>query len=91
MAIAIIFELFFLFVIICSHISDCAEYKLGGSAALSFLFTITFTVGLTLGIISMSNEDKPEAIEVYRGNTELEITYRAGVPVDSTVIYKIKK
>ena len=30
------------------------------------------------------------AIEVYRGNTELEITYKNNIPIDSIVIWKQK-
>ena len=30
------------------------------------------------------------AIEVYRGNTTLEITYQDSVPIDSVVVYKNK-
>lgn len=37
-------------------------------------------------------EDKmPQAIDVYRGKTTLEITYRNGVPVDSVVVFKTEK
>ena len=30
----------------------------------------------------------PSAIDVYRGRTVLEITYRNGVPIDSAVVFK---
>lgn len=30
----------------------------------------------------------PPAIDVYRGKTTLEITYKDGVPVDSVVVFK---
>ena len=30
------------------------------------------------------------ALDVYRGKTTLEITYRDSVAVDSTVVYKVK-
>ena len=33
---------------------------------------------------------KPTALDVYRGKTTLEITYRDSVAVDSVVIYKTK-
>ena len=33
---------------------------------------------------------KPKPIDVYRGNTALEITYKDNVPVDSVVIWKGK-
>lgn len=36
-------------------------------------------------------EQKPSAIDVYRGNTELEITSVNGTPIDSVVVFKNKK
>ena len=33
---------------------------------------------------------KPSALDVYRGNTELEITSVNGVPTDSVVVFKEK-
>lgn len=33
-------------------------------------------------------ENKPTAIDVYRGKTTLEITYRDKVPVDTVVVLK---
>lgn len=48
--------------------------------------------GITLGIlltVSVYNKEiKP--IEVYRGNTTLEITYKDGVAIDSIVVWKNK-
>ena len=32
----------------------------------------------------------PTALDVYRGKTTLEITYRDSVAVDSVVVYKVK-
>lgn len=43
----------------------------------------------TFLIITAYNE-KPKAIDVYRGNTTLQITYEDGVPVDSVVVFKEK-
>ena len=37
------------------------------------------------GIISIST---PQAIDVYRGRTTLEITYKDSVPIDSVVVFK---
>ena len=47
---------------------------------------IGFIIGLLL-IIGYINS-RPKAIDVYKGNTTLEITYKDGVPVDSTVVWK---
>ena len=35
-------------------------------------------------------ESEPTALDVYRGKTTLEITYRDSVAMDSTVVYKVK-
>jgi succinate-acetate transporter protein len=35
-------------------------------------------------------EEEPTALDVYRGKTTLEITYRDSVAIDSTVVYKVK-
>ena len=35
-------------------------------------------------------ESNPTALDVYRGKTTLEITYRDSVAVDSIVVYKMK-
>ena len=32
----------------------------------------------------------PSAIDVYRGKTTLEITYRDSVAIDSTIVYKVR-
>ena len=53
-----------------------------------------FFLGLMLasGIIGMSllfyNRECPSAIDVYRGKTTLEITYKDGVPINSVVVFK---
>ena len=48
---------------------------------------MTIEVGLLADIIG---EPKPSAIDVYRGNTELEITSVNGTPIDSVVVFKEK-
>lgn len=55
-----------------------------------------FGWGLVIGavayffLITTFRVNEPEAIDVYRGKTTLEITYRDSVAIDSTVIYKMK-
>ena len=46
---------------------------------------MTIEVYLLADIIG---EPKPSAIDVYRGNTELEITSVNGTPIDSIVVFK---
>ena len=41
-------------------------------------------------LICVINE-QPKAMDVYKGITTLEITYRDGVPMDSVVVFKYKE
>lgn len=59
------------------------------------LFIMNTIVGLVCfflgGIFTYIDFGKrPTAIDVYRGKTTLEITYRDSVAIDSTVVYKVK-
>lgn len=53
-----------------------------------FLSGIGFFLGI--GLCSLDTKDKPTALDVYRGKTTLEITYRDSVAIDSTVVYKVR-
>ena len=53
-------------------------------------FTIVFSCWALASLISLIEYDNPSAIDVYRGKTTLEITYRDSVAIDSTVVYKMK-
>ena len=48
---------------------------------------IGFIIGLLLLIIGYINS-RPRAIDVYKGKTELRITYEGNIPVDSAVVFK---
>ena len=45
---------------------------------------------ICLAFILADIGDAPTALDVYKGNTELKITYEGKVPVDSVVIFKKK-
>lgn len=47
---------------------------------------VGFITGLLL-IIGYINS-RPRAIDVYKGKTELRITYEGNIPVDSAVVFK---
>ena len=53
-------------------------------------------MGIIMGIMAIvvkEHEEErttPTPLDVYRGKTTLEITYRDSVAVDSTVVYKIR-
>lgn len=57
------------------------------SDAQTFIALLLFGTGAIIvheGVQSL----EPSAIDVYRGNTTLEITYRDGIPVDTVVVFK---
>lgn len=55
------------------------------------IIMITITACSIISMFLMfSHLSKPKPIDVYRGNTTLEITYKDNVPVDSVVIWKGK-
>lgn len=53
-------------------------------------------VTIVIGVIESQKmkieylEAQPTALDVYRGKTTLEITYRDSVAVDSVVVYKVR-
>ena len=51
------------------------------------LIGILSIVAITLIVLQLS---EPKPIDVYRGKTTLEITYKDSIPVDSTVVWKNK-
>lgn len=54
------------------------------SATLVIIFVAALYVLLVISVC------KPKAIDVYRGKTTLEITYKNNVPIDTVVTYKDK-
>ena len=64
----------------------------GGSSFDAGVFigvVITMSVVLELCLISnIIEKQKPSALDVYRGNTELEVTYVNGTPIDTIVVFK---
>lgn len=52
------------------------------------MILIVFEVNLLSNII---RKPTPSALDVYRGNTELEITSINGTPIDTVVVFKKKK
>ena len=51
--------------------------------------SLTVAVLMFTSILETKNPH-PTALDVYRGKTTLEITYRDSVAVDSVVVYKMK-
>lgn len=57
---------------------------------------IVLAIGGILGVIGAIghqvelDKNTPTALDVYRGKTTLEITYRDSVAIDSIVVYKVR-
>lgn len=53
---------------------------------------LDWVVGAIAGVLlyQIIVSDIPTALDVYRGKTTLEITYRDSVAIDSMVVYKVK-
>ena len=82
-SIIILVATFLLFVLMLIVTEDDAVFVWIGS--------LSFTVAVLMftGILETKNPH-PTALDVYRGKTTLEITYRDSVAVDSVVVYKMK-
>ena len=48
----------------------------------------SFILSLGILILLAFSLNEPKAIDVYRGKTTLEITYKDKIPIDSTVVWK---
>lgn len=68
-------------------IYDSIKYDNSSINVISFFLCIFILIIL---ITTLSLKEKPKAIDVYRGKTTLEITYKDGIAVDSTVVFKNK-
>ena len=52
------------------------------------LYKSVFIALSVYGIIGFINWNKPTAMDVYRGRTTLEITYKDSVATDTVVVFK---
>ena len=78
---------FLIFLIICSVLAIAIKDEVG-SRVLSFL-TGAFMILCIAGFIEIKEQNNtPTALDVYQGETTLEITYRDSIPIDSVVVFK---
>lgn len=54
----------------------------------SLVFILLLLYQFLVFFCLLYNLNKPKAIDVYRGKTTLEITYKNRVPIDSIVVWK---
>lgn len=64
-------------------------YQVDSEAPAIICFFLTGCIIATLICLGIE-WGKPQAMDVYRGNTTLEITYKDSVAVDSVVVFKDK-
>lgn len=64
---------------------DDADFNTG---VVCGVFIILFAIAEILTIFEISREHKPQAIDVYRNKTELEIISVNGTPIDTVVVWK---
>ena len=72
--------------VVCMIVLACTtEVKSGHIMTIAFCSIFAFVS--IQAMIDIENP-KPTAMDVYRGNTTLEVTYRDSVAIDSTVVFK---
>ena len=52
------------------------------------VLVVSIILAFIVLITTLCLKDNPRAIDVYRGDTTLERTYRDGIHIDSTVVWK---
>ena len=88
LAILIALIMLCLILIVVAVVIDSSTLGQYASTGLLIFFVGFVVIGVTIGICTPNYE--PTALDVYRGKTTLEITYRDSVAIDSTVVYKVK-
>lgn len=83
--IALIFTILLLSILV-MYIIDSFRGKSVPDRNVIVFYSFMLSLGILIFLVFSLNE--PKAIDVYRGKTTLEITYKDKVPIDSTVIWK---
>ena len=76
-------------IILSFHISNNSTEDFDIGVIIGCFMTILVIIEVYL-LSNIIGKPTPSALEVYRGNTELEITSVNGVPTDSVVVFKEK-
>ena len=76
----------FLLTILVVYIIDNVRGKCVPDGKVVAIYSSMLSLGILIFLVFSLNE--PKAIDVYRGKTTLEITYKDKVPIDSTVVWK---
>ena len=76
-------------IILCTYISERCDECFDAGVFIGAVIMTLMVIELCLVEI-ITEKPTPSALDVYRGNTELEITSVNGVPTDSVVVFKEK-
>lgn len=49
---------------------------------------VAFLSTIVILVLAVALKNEPKAIDIYRGKTTLEITYKDEIPIDSVVVWK---
>ena len=85
----IITVILFLIGVVATIYAFVCDSDVGGAGFFGGMFLmISFIMIIAL---VHSKYKSPSAIDVYRGNTTLQITYQDSIPIDTTVVWKEEK
>ena len=79
-----------LILIVVAVVIDSSTLGRYAAKGLLISFISLVVTGVTIGVCRMPNYEHPTALDVYRGKTTLEITYRDSIAIDSIVVYKVR-
>ena len=85
----IVVVLIFALIILCNYISERCDGSFDAGVFIGAVIMILMVIEICLVTI-ITEKPTPSALDVYRGNTELEITSVNGTPVDTVVVFKNK-
>ena len=85
----LIIEILFFIVLVIAGVmaTKLANYKKSYSIICLILMIILWCINACCVTVIVN---QPTAIDVYKGKTELQITYKGTIPVDSVVVFKNK-
>ena len=79
--------LIFALIILCTHISERCNESFDTGVFIGAIIIMLMTIEICL-VVTITEKPTPSALDVYRGNTELEITFVNGTPIDTVVVFK---
>lgn len=58
------------------------------SEIICIIVTVVFSIFFGMISSNISHNKEPQPLDVYRGNTTLQVTYQDSVAIDSVVVFK---